>query len=307
MTSTLAAVHLAGNCAVDLVFQCTGGDRSKDGRSPSKVQFLDSAPETQLAGNAGWPAYLLAKMQHRVQLNTKIGTDLFGTFLRARLGEAGVELVGPDANSTPLSMLPLVEGGVNSGNLYPGEPIDWLASLPAMGSLADAAWFFASGYSGVGPADATSLNELFGKLQQQEVKTVFDPSPWFAGRVGQEEMLKLFSKVHCLCGTLSELGHWYTEKDPAQLSERILESGVQLVVLKKGSEGASFASAGGESGNVPTTPIPGAYAVAAGDTFNAGLLHGLSTGMPLSDSVAYAVSIATELVKVGRGSFVLPT
>ena len=41
----------------------------------------------------------------------------------------------------------------------------------------------------------------------------------------------------------------------------------------------------------------------AGDTFNAGLLHGLSTDLPAPDAVALAVRMATEVVRVGRAAF----
>ena len=123
MKGTLPSVHLAGNCAVDIMV------RAQNGWSDSTLQRLAEGPVPLFAGGAGWPAYLLGKIGHRVQLNTKIGRDLFGAFLRDRLAGAGVELVGPEPQSTAVSMLLSAAGGLKSGMVYPGEPIDWLASV----------------------------------------------------------------------------------------------------------------------------------------------------------------------------------
>lgn len=306
MTESLPPVHLAGNCAVDVTIENTAGNvRRKDTSSTGRIQIIYEAPETLLAGNAGWPAYLLATMGHPVQLNSKVGHDPFGIFLRQKLAAVGVELVGPDAAATPVSILPATEGGLSGGVIYPGEPIAWSASLPALESATNPRWFFVSGYGGVRPTDAAELLSLFVKLHERQVQIVFDPGPWFAGRVGRQEMLDLFSKVHCLCGTDSELGHWFAEGDSEAIARSALESGAGMVVLKQGPAGATFVSTSGESDHVSTTPVTKATAIAAGDTFNAGLLHGLSTCMPLREAVSHAVSIATELVRVGRGSFAL--
>ena len=73
MTDTLPPVHLAGNCAVDVIVQNTAGNvQNSRGKSTNSLQIINEAPETVLAGNAGWPAFLLAKMGHSVQLNTKV-------------------------------------------------------------------------------------------------------------------------------------------------------------------------------------------------------------------------------------------
>lgn len=304
-TESLPAVHLAGNCAVDVVVQNTGGNvRERDAQSTGNLQILGERPDTLLAGNAGWPAFLLATMGHTVQLNARIGHDLYGQFLRDLLARAGVDLVGPDADATAVSILPPAAGGVRAGMIYPGEPIDWASSLQAVAS-GGPGWFFASGYTGIGPTDAVALKSLFTELLDRHVKIVFDPSPWFADRVGKEPMFKLFTMVHCLSATESEMRDWFSEADPMTLAQQALDRGVEIVVMKRGPAGAMYAAADGSSGSLSTTTVPDANTVGAGDTFNAGLLHGLSTNMPLQDAVAFAVRIATELVKVGRGEFTL--
>ena len=305
MTRTLPPVHLAGICVADVVIRNVRLDERPgvDGWSPSNFQILDREPEAVPAGGAGWPAYLLAGMGHAVQLNAPVGHDLFGEFLRARLGRAGVEFVGPPAQTSAVSVITSTPGGLRKCLGYPGEPINWQASAAAMASRPRPGWFFATGHSGVQASDVASLKRLFAELRERDVHIVFDPSPWFAGRVGRSEMLELLSMVHCLSATESELGEWFPSPDAGTLAQRVLDGGVECVVVKQGAEGASFAGAGAAPQRVCTTPVAGANTVGAGDTLNAGLLHGLSTGVPFKDAVAFAVQIATEVVRVGRNAF----
>ena len=136
MTECLPPVHLAGNCAVDLIVQNTGSNvPEKDAESTGNIQIIGEGPDTFLAGNAGCPACLLAKMGHTVQLNARVGHDMFGEFLRNQLARAGVDLVGLAAGATAVSILPPTTGGLRAGVIYPGEPIDWAASLQARSKM----------------------------------------------------------------------------------------------------------------------------------------------------------------------------
>ena len=301
----LAPIHLAGNCAVDVMVPAAIGEggAGEDRRLPTTLRILAEGPSATLAGGAGWPAYLLAQLGHAVQLNTRLGRDLFGTVLRDRLARAGVQVVGPDAAATAVSVISAAEGGLRSGFVYPGEPIDWRASAKGLRSVPGTRWLFASGYSGVREADFRTLKELFTELRDREVRIVFDPSPWFAQRVERNAMLELFSSVYCLSATQSELGAWFPAADPKTLARHVLDCGASCVVVKQGPDGATVATAHGTMHRVPTTPVAGANTVGAGDTFNAGLLHGLSTDLPVPDAVAFAVRIATEVVRVGRAAF----
>ena len=300
-----APIHLAGNCAVDVMVPAAIGEdgaHADRGRAAT-LRILTEGPAVTLAGGAGWPAYLLARLGHPVQLNTRLGRDLFGTLLRDRLAEAGVEVVGPDAAATAVSVISAAEGGLRSGFVYPGEPIDWWASAERLRSAPATRWFFASGYSGVGEADFRGLSELFRDLQDRGIRVVFDPSPWFAQRVERAAMLELFSSVYCLSATRSELGAWFATEDAEALARHVLECGPACAVVKQGQAGATVAAPDGTMQRMPTTPIAGANTVGAGDTFNAGLLHGLSADLPAPDAVALAVRMATEVVRVGRAAF----
>ena len=303
----LTPIHLAGNCAVDVMVPAAiGSDGAKEERGrAATLRILTEGPAVTLAGGAGWPAYLLARLGHPVQLNTRLGRDLFGTLLRDRLAGAGVEVVGPDAAATAVSVISAAEGGLRSGFVYPGEPIDWRASLPGLRSVPGTRWFFASGYSGVGEADFRALKDLFTELRDRQAKIVFDPSPWFARRVERDAMLEVLASVHCLSATQAELGAWFPAEDPAALARHVLKCGPACAVVKQGANGATVGTTDGIVQHVPTDPVAGANTVGAGDTFSAGLLHGLSTDLPAPEAVALAVRMATEVVRVGRPAFTL--
>ena len=81
MSKSLPPIHLVGNVAVDVIVQNSASKvRQKGGKSTSNIQIVDSASESVLAGNADWPAYLLGKMGHPVELNTKIGATSMESF-----------------------------------------------------------------------------------------------------------------------------------------------------------------------------------------------------------------------------------
>jgi sugar/nucleoside kinase (ribokinase family) len=73
-------------------------------------------------------------------------------------------------------------------------------------------------------------------------------------------------------------------------------------VVKQGADGATFCDGNGIVGQVGTARVDKAYTVGAGDTFNAGLLHGLSTGLALGDAVQMGVNLATKAVRSQRGA-----
>ena len=72
--------------------------------------------------------------------------------------------------------------------------------------------------------------------------------------------------------------------------------------LIQDGKGAAFAGRDQGTGVLTAERVEGANTVGAGDTFNAGLLHGLCRGEGLEDAVRIGLRLATEAVKQGRGA-----
>ena len=294
-----ARVHVVGNSALDVLVRTPKGLPEEAGDTwGANTLLLDDPIEVTLGGCGAAPAWVLGRLGNSVSLNSNIGGDGPGSLAASWLREAGVTLVTADTppKATAVHVVQLDAAGRRRSAYFPGEKIEWLRSA---GEAPD--WLLASGYGGVESGDVDGLQELFAGARARGAGVVFDPSPWFAGRVSAEQMLGLWGGIDGLVATEKELGHWLPAGPPEKLATAALEAGPQWVVVKRGSLGALLASRAGESGTVPAEPVEGRNSVGAGDTLNGRLVHGLSRGESLAEAVAAAVELATKTVRNGRG------
>ena len=292
-------IHVAGNSVVDLLLRDVPlHTEALDGWGRGNVHFLEQPPEPVLGGNGGAVAYLLGRLGEQVSLNTQVGQDTFGQTLRGWLEEAGVALTCPPAEHTAVNTVLLSPEGTRRSVYYTGEKVNWRRSL----GVREAAWFYASGYGGVTSEDLRELTGVFEGFRARGTKVAFDPGPWFFAAAKQEEMLDAWRGVDCLIGTAGELGTWYPDDGVESLVGRILQLGPGRVVVKRGGEGAAFGGRDEGIGFSGTERLRGGNTMGAGDTFNAGLLHGLRRGRPLEASVGMGLKLATEAVRQGRGA-----
>ena len=293
-------IGIAGNVCMDLVVPDAASTEGtpRDGWGEN-VQLLDQPIESTMAGGGAAPAFLLGSLGRPVWLNTNLGRDVFGTILRERLESVGVELLsGRTLHHSAINVIRAYADGSRASNYYPGEKVDWLRSLEA--ETPD--WFMASGFGLVDADDLAALHEVFAQFQKRGSRVAFDPSPWFAERVEIDEMTRLFARVDCLVATEEELRVWETGSGPEDLASNLVQKGPSLVVVKRGPEGASFASKEGKTGSVPTQALKSANTVGAGDAFNGQLLDGITRGIDAEQAVTEAVRTATRVARCGRGS-----
>ncbi|UCF72751.1 MAG: carbohydrate kinase family protein [Deltaproteobacteria bacterium] len=250
-----------------------------------------------LGGNGGATAYLLGRLGEQVSLNSQVGTDALGTLVRGWLEEAGITLVGPPAKTTAVDVVMLSPRGKRRWVYYTGEKVVWKRSL----EVSEAEWFFASGYGQVTSEDLRELVEVFEVFRSGGTKVVFDPGPWFFATVRREEMLLAWQQVDCLIGTEAELSTWHSYKTVEELIEQLLDQGPNQVVVKRAGAGAAFGGRNQGIASLPTERVKAANTVGVGDTFNAGLLHGLCRGETLEKAVRIGLRLATQAVKKGRG------
>ena len=294
-----ARVHVVGNSALDVLVRTPAGlpEEAADTWGANTL-LIDDPIQVTLGGCGAAPAWVLGRLGNSVSLNTNIGGDGPGSLAASWLTGAGVILVTADTppEATAVHVVQLDAAGRRRSAYFPGEKVEWLLSA---GETPD--WLLASGYGGVESGDIDRLEELFSGARARGARVVFDPSPWFAGRVSAEQMLGLWRLIDGLVATEEELGNWLPAGSPEAGAEAALEAGPEWVVVKRGSLGALYASRAGGSGTVPAVPVEGRNSVGAGDTLNGRLVHGLSLGESLADAVAAAVELATNTVRNGRG------
>ncbi len=76
-------------------------------------------------------------------------------------------------------------------------------------------------------------------------------------------------------------------RDPAEAARRLLATGVEIAIVKQGSDGVLVATADG-SDTVAPNPITVVCGLGAGDAFGGALCHRLLAGDRLLDAVRFA-------------------
>jgi sugar/nucleoside kinase (ribokinase family) len=296
---TAPRIHVAGNSVLDLLLRDVSLDDAQgvEAWKEGSVNFLQHPVTAALGGNGAGTAYVLGRLEETVSLNTQVGTDPLGSIVRSWLRQARVTLVAPPAKTTAVNVVLLSPRGKPQWHYYTGQKVVWGRSL----AVKKADWFFASGYGQVQSQDLEELLDVFRAFRTRGAKVAFDPGPWILANVPREQVSCALGQVDCLIGTEAELstGHW--SRSIQVLVEELLELGPKLVAVKRGAEGAACGERSKGVEVLRTEVVSCANAVGAGDTFNAGLLHGLCRGKELASAVRIGLDLSTQVVKRGRG------
>ncbi len=296
--------HVVGNTVFDLrLGQWPDGSDRADAWTSGNVLLADEPPVPMLGGGGAAAAYALGRLSHglhTIDLNTRLGADLFGGLAHQWLVHAGVSPVVPPEPAVATSTHIIhAQGASRRSAFYRGHRVDWRRSLDA----APPDWFLAAGYGLVEAVDALDLSDVCARLAKARSKIVIDPGPWFAQNATPEHLAPLWPHVDVLVGTQEELSPYAVDSTDSGVTLACYlrdELGIGTVVVKQAAEGASWVGEQGE-GQTSTQQIDGAYSVGAGDTFNARLIFGLARGDSLSDAVRAAVGLATRVVSQERG------
>lgn len=123
--------------------------------------------------------------------------------------------------------------------------------------------------------------------------TGWDPAGWPPETVAG--IRGLLAEVDVFLPNLDEARALTGFDDPAEAGRALRGDGPEVVVVKLGAEG-SVVLAGEEAIALPALPTEVRDAVGAGDTFDAGFLHGVMRGWPLAASLAFGNAAASIYV-----------
>jgi ribokinase len=257
---------------------------------------------TAPGGKGANQAVASARLQAPTMMVGRVGGDAFGTQLRQKLAEAGVDTAGV-----------LTDTGVTSG-----------VAVIAVDDTAQNNIIIVPGANGqVGPADVDRLKQhltgarvLLLQLEvplaatlaaaqtarQQGVMVVLDPAP------AQELPVELHQAVDVLTPNEVEAAQLVgfavkNQQDAARAAQVLLERGGAAVIIKMGAQGVFYATrTGGElsSGFTPAFQVKAIDTVAAGDAFNGALAAALVEEQPLPEAVRWgAAAGALSATKAG--------
>lgn len=235
-----------------------------------------------------------------------LGDDLYGREVleilqRERINADGI-LVEPESVTTVV--LVLMEP--NTGKFTyiwrggKGNPVNLTREAKRIVDEADA--LFMQGYTLCEPQITPLLEYAFASHRP----VWFDVGPAITA-VPEELRERMRRHAYAILSTEHELPNIATGKTGEEAYRMLIESGVQLVVVKRGGEGCRVISRNAEGTDievldVPAFNVPMRDLVGAGDCFNATFIYASLLGLPLLERAQLANAAgAAKVQKLGTG------
>ncbi|MET0134855.1 MAG: 5-dehydro-2-deoxygluconokinase [Kibdelosporangium sp.] len=239
-----------------------------------------------LGGTATNVAVTAARLGRRSAVLTKVGPDGFGTYVRDALADFGVS--SAHVGTSPDLLTPVVFCALDP----PEDPPLLFYRLPVAPDLTlssdDVPWDVVAGVpvlwvTGTGvsiePARGTQRKILRARGRREHTVLDMDYRPmfWVDVESAREQISWMLDHVTVAVGNRTEAEVAVGTSDPDEAARRILDRGVELVMIKKGADGVLVATAEG-SWTVPPHPIEVVCGLGAGDAFGGAVVHGLLAG-----------------------------
>lgn len=287
-------------------------------KQPGKLSEVEEFTR-HLAGAELNVAIGMARLGFRSIYMTKVGQDFLGQFIKLQLALEGVVTDWVSESSTSSTGMvfksnqtdgsdPAVEYFRRNSAASTLSPNDLSPEL-----LTQVNHLHLTGVAcAVSPSLLSLSREALKLAQQQGITTSFDtnlrPSLW----PDEETMRDTINKLACGCHTVLpgvEEGRILTGSDkPEDIADFYLQRGVELVVVKLGSDGAYYKTSKGSFGVVPGFPVDKVVdTVGAGDSFAVGVLSGLFDGRSVEDAVRRGNWFGSLAVRVRGDSEGLPS
>jgi sugar/nucleoside kinase (ribokinase family) len=251
---------------------------------PADRELLAEGMQFVLGGSSAITAHNLAALGNRVGFLSLAADDMFAQFWRAELERAGVDLsqvaAAPAGMTTGVSIL-MQHAHSRRTFTWPGTTAALRLGDLDFAYLAASRHFHLSSYFLQRDLRA-DVPALLRYCRKQGLTVSLDPNDDPAGEWGRD-LLNLLDSVDVLMPNEREVcrlaGENNLECAMAKMSRR-----VPLLVVKRGRQGA-VAIRGAERVALPACEVESIDAVGAGDSFNAGFLHGFLRGWDLERCV----------------------
>jgi sugar/nucleoside kinase (ribokinase family) len=272
-------VTLAGDTALDVLMYGLPDEL------PPERELLADGIAVRLGGSGAITAHNLAALGNSVGFITTVSGDEFARVCQSELQQIGVDLsrcVPTPQKQTGVTVHlqhqrlrhMLTYAGAASHLSYADLDLDYLA---------DSRHFHMSSYY-LQRGLTAQIPELFARLKQAGVTLSLDPNDDPEQR-WDRSILEAIRFVDILMPNEREACLMSGEAD-LDRAIAVLRELVPLLVIKRGARGASaFMSA--QSWDAPAGEIQVVDAVGAGDSFNAGFLHGWIRGWPIEKALAF--------------------
>lgn len=233
-------------------------------------------------GNAMTASINLTKMGVDASIVGKVGDDMFGTYLRGRLNEVGVDTRGLKTDSTTqtsASVLMISEDGersffhcVGTNGTFGIDDVDFDV-------IAEADLVFVTGSFLLDRFDGVQTRDFLKKCKEMG-KTTFLDVCWDAKGKWGELLDMSMPYIDFLMPSIDEAVEIAKCTDPEKIADVFMQKGAKNVVIKMGKTGSYLRMAGEEKGRIFPS-LKGVKAVdttGAGDSFCSGFLAAYARG-----------------------------
>ncbi len=276
------------------------------GLPPGDHQAEVSAFAFLAGGNATNFALQAASLGMRTDLVAAVGKDAFADLLRAEFKAHGVgaHLKVDAARPTGMTVALTWADGRRALLTAPGANAALKESdvpaglLSAATHLHRAGFWWASGLLGAPTVRLLRRAHRSGATTSLDIST--DPQGWTRPRVAA--VRACLPHVDTFFGNEVELCEVAGVRDTARAAERILESGVDEVVLHRGAEGATWFRQG-QRASLPGFRVTMDNPTGCGDVFNAGYLFTKLSGGTTEEALGMGNALAALHLQDRRTPF----
>ncbi|WP_448071067.1 5-dehydro-2-deoxygluconokinase [Georgenia yuyongxinii] len=256
-----------------------------------------------LGGSPTNVAVAAARLGHQVATITGVGEDSFGRYVRQEMRRLGVSdehvITSPDL-LTPVTFCEIFPPDNFPLYFYRRPSAPDLQITPhdlPIEAVQEARLFWLT-VTGLSEEPSRSAHARALEIRGRRRHTVLDldyrPMFWTSSHEASEQVRKALEHVTVAVGNREECEIAVGETDPERAADALLESGVEIAIVKQGPRG-TLAKTRDERVEIAPTPVDTFNGLGAGDAFGGSLCHGLLSGWSL-ERVVSAASAAGAIV-----------
>ncbi len=294
MSDGRKSIVVVGSINMDLV------TRARQIPVPGQTVF-GTGFDTPPGGKGANQAVAAARLGYPVQMVGMVGEDVFGKVLIDNLAAACVQTAAVERVSGPSGVAPILvsDNGENSIVVVPGAngKVDCAAVDRHTALIRSAGLVLCQLELPLG-----TVNYTIDLCAQAGVPVILDPAP--AAPLPDA----IFPHIAWFTPNETETAFYIGNSSSAEdAAHRLLDKGLKGVVLKRGSEGAYVAQAGGKAAWVKSFPVKAVDTVAAGDCFNGAFAVALLEGNDPWAAARFGAAAAAIAVTRRGAQASLPT
>ncbi|WP_344969393.1 5-dehydro-2-deoxygluconokinase [Streptosporangium fragile] len=249
-----------------------------------------------LGGSPANVAVAAARLGRSAAVITRTGADPFGAFVRDALRGYGVDdrhvadVTGLPTPVTFCEIRPPEDFPLYFYRRPKAPDLEIRADELDLAAVAQSKVFWTT-LTGLSQEPSREAHLTAWRARGRKPYTVLDldyrPSFWPDARAAAEQARNAVEHATVVVGNVDEAEVATGAREPYPAGRALLDAGVELVIVKRGSVGV-LAMTAEECVEVPAVRVEVVNGLGAGDAFGGALCHGLLAGWPLTRTVAFA-------------------